>query len=99
SGRAFGVRAVDASQARMRVRAADDLQMQHALQLMIVEIGRGSRDVTQHILPLRAPADFLEIVVSLVGEDVLAQFQHGSFLQARARLPEAAANTALMIGS
>ena len=51
----------------------------------------------EHILPLRASADFLQIVVALVGEDVLAQFQHGGFLQARA--PEAAASTALMIGS
>ena len=53
----------------------------------------------EHVLPLRALADFLQIVVALVGEDVLAQFQHGDFLQARARPPEAAASTALMMGS
>ena len=53
----------------------------------------------EHVLALRALADFLQIVVALVGEDVLAQFQHGGVLQARARPPEAAASTALMIGS
>ena len=83
----------------MGVRAADHLQMQHALQLVVVEIGRGARDMPEHVLPLRALADFLQIVVALVGEDVLAQFQHGNILQARARPPEAAASTALMMGS
>ena len=75
--RAFRVRRIDAAQPRMRMRAADDLQMQHALQLVIVEIGRGARDVSEHVLPLRSLADFLQVVVALVGEDVLAQFQHG----------------------
>ncbi len=90
---------VDAAQARMGMRAADHLQMQHALQLVVVEIGRGARDMPEHVLPLRCLADFLQIVVALVGEDVLAQFQHGKILQARARPPEAAASTALMMGS
>ena len=53
----------------------------------------------EHVLPLRTLADFLQIVVALVGEDVLAQFQHGVFLYARARPPDAAARTALMMGS
>ena len=83
----------------MGMRTAHDLQMQHALQLVIVEIGRGARDMAEHVLPLRALADFLQVIVALVGEDVLAQFQHGVFLYARARPPEAAASTALMMGS
>jgi hypothetical protein len=36
--------------------------------------------VTEHVLALRALADLLEIVVTLVGEDVFAQFQHGAIL-------------------
>ena len=55
--------------------------------------------MAEHVLALRALADLFQIVVALVGEDVLAQFQHGRFLQARARPPVAAARTALMIGS
>ena len=60
----------------MAVRAAQHLQMQHALQLVIVEIGRGRRDMAEHVLALGALADFLEIVVALVGEDVFAKFEH-----------------------
>jgi 16S rRNA A1518/A1519 N6-dimethyltransferase RsmA/KsgA/DIM1 with predicted DNA glycosylase/AP lyase activity len=56
------------------------LQMQHALQLVVVEIGGGAGDMTQHVLALGAFADLLEIVVTLVGENVLAQFQHGAVL-------------------
>ena len=83
----------------MRVRAAQYLEMQHTLQLVVVEIGRGARDMPEHVLALGALADLFQIVVALVGEDVLAQFQHGRSLQARARPPVAAARTALMIGS
>jgi hypothetical protein len=56
----------------MCVGAADDLQMQHALQLVVVEIGRGARDMAEHVLPLRALADLLQIVVALVGEEIFA---------------------------
>jgi len=83
----------------MRVRAAQYFQVQHALQPVIVEIGGRPGDVAEHVLALRALADLVEIVVAFVGEDVLAQFQHGSVLQARAPPPEAAASTALMMGS
>ena len=55
--------------------------------------------MAEHVLPLRRLADLLQIIVALVGENVLAQFQHGVVLQARARPPRAAASTALMIGS
>ena len=54
--------------------------------------------MSEHVLALRALADLFQIVVALVGEDVLAQFQHGKVLQALARPPEAA-RMALMIGS
>src|SRR3981081_2296462 len=73
--------------------------MQHALQFVVVEIGRRPGDMAEHVLALGALADLVEIVVTLVGENVLAQFQHGAVLQARARPPEAAASTALMMGS
>ena len=99
AGRAFRFRRVDAAQAGMGMRAAQYFEMQHALQLVVVEIGRGARDMAEHVLALRALADLLQIIVALVGEDVLAQFQHGRSLQARARPLVAAARTALMIGS
>ena len=95
----LGLAGVDAAQPRMRLRRPDDPQMQHALQLVIVEICRGARDVAEHVLTLGALADLVEIVVALVGEDVLAQFQHGNLLYALARRDAAAASTALMIGS
>src|SRR6202521_5264772 len=66
---------------------------------MVIEIGRGAGNMAEHILALGALADLVEIVVALVGEKVLAQFQHGAVLQARARPAEAAASTALMMGS
>ena len=99
AGRAFRFRRVDAAQAGVGVRAAQYLEMQHALQLVVVEIGRGARDMAEHVLALRALSDLFQIIVALVGEDVLAQFQHGRSLQARARPLVAAARTALMIGS
>ena len=55
--------------------------------------------MAEHVLTLGALADLVEIVVALVGEDVLAQFQHGNLLYALARRDAAAASTALMIGS
>ncbi len=79
-GAALGFRGVDMPDAGVRVRAAQHLQMQHALQLVVVEIGGRAGDMTEHILTLCAFADLLEIVVTLVGENVLAQFQHGAIL-------------------
>ena len=74
--------------------------MQQVGEAMIVVVGRRTGDVAEHILPLRRLADLVQIVVAFVGEDVLAQFQHGVVLQARRRLsPRAASSTALMIGS
>jgi hypothetical protein len=54
--------------------------MQHALQFVVVEINRRPSDMAEHILALGALADLVEIVVTFVGENVLAQFQHGAVL-------------------
>ena len=83
----------------MRMFAAQHLEMEHALQLVVVEVGRSAGDMPKHVLTLRAFSDFLEIVVAFVRENVLAQFQHGEAPQARARAPPAAVSTASMIGS
>jgi hypothetical protein len=54
----------------------------------------------KHVLTLRRLADFVQIIVAFVGEQVFAKFQHGFVPQARRRLsPRAASSTALMIGS
>ena len=84
----------------MGVGAAQHLEVQHALQLVVVEISRGRRDMAQHVLPLRRFANLLEIVIAFVGENVLAKLKHGSPFQARRSDRRAAAATmALMIGS
>ena len=84
----------------MGVRAAQQLQMQEVGEAVIVIIGRGPGDVAEDVLPLRRLADLFQVVVTFVGENVLAQFQHGSVLQARRRLSLlAASSTAWMIGS
>ena len=100
AGAALRFGKVDAANARMGVGAAQDLEMQHALQLVVVEISRGRGDMAEHVLSLSRLANLLEIVVALVGKNVFAQFKHKSPFQAR-RSPRraAAARTALMIGS
>ena len=56
--------------------------------------------MAEHVLALRRFADLVEIVVALVGENVLAEFEHGSSSQARrSDRRAAAARMALMIGS
>ena len=57
--------------------------------------------MAEHVLALRRLADLLEIVVALVGEDVLAKFEHGrtpSGALARRRRRRRT-RMALMIGS
>ncbi|MHC2233039.1 hypothetical protein ACVI8L_001378 [Bradyrhizobium diazoefficiens] len=98
AGRALGLGGVDTANPCMRLGRADDLQVQHALKFMVVEIARRARDVAEHVLALRPLADLFQIIVALVGEDVLAQFQHDGDPQALARLPEAA-RMASMMGS
>ena len=84
-GRARGGRIVDRADARVRVRAAQDFQVQQIGEAVIVVIRRRAGDVAQNVLALRRLADFVQIVVALVGEDVFAEFQHGVVLQARRR--------------
>ena len=56
--------------------------------------------MTEHVLPLRRLANLPQVVVALVGENVLAKLEHGSPFQARRSERRAAAATmALMIGS
>jgi hypothetical protein len=84
----------------MRVRAAQDFQVQQVGEPVIVVIRRRAGDMAEHVLPLGRLADFFQIIVALVGENVFAEFEHGVVLQARRRLSlRAASSTALMIGS
>ncbi len=81
------------------VRAAQDLEVQQSGHLVIVEeLGRGG-DVAKHVLALSALADFPEVVVALVGEQVLAEFEHGGPQARCTPRREAAARMALMMGS
>ena len=64
----------------MRVRAAHDFQMQQVGEAVIVVVGRGARDVPEHVLPLCRLADLVQIVVAFVGENVFAKFEHGVVL-------------------
>ena len=73
---ALGLGGVDAADAGVMMRAAQHLQVQQPLELVVVEKGRGAGDMADHVLALRRLADLLEIVVALVGKDLFAQFQH-----------------------
>jgi hypothetical protein len=83
--RTRGRRIIDRADVGMRMRAAQDLQMQQVGEAMIVVIGRGAGDMPEHVLALGRLADFMQIVVSFVGEDVFAEFQHGLALQPQGR--------------
>ena len=61
----------------MVMRRAQDLEVQQALHLVVVEILGGTGDMAKHVLALRAFSDLPEIVVALVGEELLAEFEHG----------------------
>ena len=67
----------------MGMRAADDLQVEQSLEGVVVEERRTPGDMAGHVLPLQALADDVEIVVALVGEDVLADSSIAGLLQAR----------------
>ena len=73
-------RIVDRANARMGVRAAQDFKVQKVGEPVVVVIRRGPGDMAEHVLPLRRLADFLEVIVALVGENVFAEFQHGIVL-------------------
>ena len=77
----------------MMVGTAHAAHVEQALEQVVVEEGRAARHVAQDVLAPRRLADFIQRVVALVGEELLAKLDH-----ARA-LPRAAARTASMIGS
>jgi hypothetical protein len=81
AGRPRRHRIVDRADARVRVRAAQNFQMEKIREAMIVVIGRRAGDVAENILALRRLADFLEVVVTFIGENVFAQFEHGLSLR------------------
>ena len=56
----------------MVMRAADAAHVQQAVELVVVEEGRAPGDMAENVLPRGGLADLVEIVVALVGEDVLA---------------------------
>ena len=90
---------VDRANSRVRVGASQNLEVEQIGEAMVVVISRGSGDVAEHVLALRRLSDFLQVVVALIGEYVLANLEHGGFLQARRAAPRAASRIAAMIGS
>ena len=76
-GGALGRRHVDGAQAGVRMRAAQHLQMQQALESVVVEIARAAGDVAQHVLALARLADLVEAVVALVLEELFPKLEHG----------------------
>ena len=71
---------IDAADAGVMMRAAHAFDMQQSVEQMIVEIGRAAGHMAERVLTLRRLADLVEIVVALVGEQVLAEFDHGFIL-------------------
>ena len=61
------------------MRAAQNLQVQKIRKPVIVVIGRRAGDVAEDILALRRLANLDEVIVAFVGEDILAELEHGSF--------------------
>ena len=84
----------------MVMRAAHNLEVEQSLEGVIVEETRTPGDMAGHILALNALADDVEIVIALIGEQILPHIEHRALPQACfwPRAP-AAARTALMIGS
>jgi hypothetical protein len=76
AGAALGLGGGDRADAGMVVGAAQAFQMQHAVEAVIVEERRARGDMAQNVLAPRRLADLVEIVVALVGEQVLAEFHH-----------------------
>ena len=84
----------------MRMRAAQHLQMQQALEGVVVEVARAACDMAQHVLALAWLADLVEAVVALVLEVLFPKLEHGPAPhQPVHRAWTAASRIALMIGS
>ncbi len=74
----LGRGSVDAADAGVVVRAADAAEVEQAVEGVVVVVGRAAGDVAEDVLPADALADHLEVVVALVGEEVLAELDtHG----------------------
>ncbi|GAB5377895.1 MAG: hypothetical protein AcusKO_43570 [Acuticoccus sp.] len=92
-----GIDAADLCVVVRRARAADVAQ---AVEQVVVVEGRAARHVAQHVLALRRLADLVEIVVALVGEEVLAEFDGHRRYPVRRTPPRSdAARMALMMAS
>ena len=65
----------------MMMRRANDLQMQQAFKTVIVEEAGAAGDMPEHVLALLALADHVEIIVALVGEQILAKLKHRDLLR------------------
>ena len=60
----------------MMVGAAHAAHVEQALEQVVVEEGRAARHVAQDVLALGRLADFMQRVVALVGEELLAELDH-----------------------
>ena len=88
--RPLGRGSIDPTQAGVVVRAAQNLEVQQALEGMVVEIARAAGDMTQDVLAPGRLADLVQVVVALVGKDFLAELEHAlSFVYTPSRAPGA----------
>jgi hypothetical protein len=97
----LGLRRVDPPDAGGVVRRTDAAQMQEAVEQVVVEERRPAGDMAHDVLPACGLADLVEVVVALVGEEVLAELDHAGLrhLGHARTLPSATARIAAMIGS
>ena len=98
---AFGLRGVDKTDAGVVVGTAHAFHMQQPLEQMIIKERRTPGDVTERILALGRLADLIEVVIPLVGEQILAKLNHDWPPDPKRREPPdaAASRIAVMIGS
>jgi hypothetical protein len=99
----LGLGRVDPADARGVMGRADAAQVQKPLEQVVVEERRPAGDMAHDVLTPRGLADLVQVVVALVGEQVLAELdhaglRHGNVGHART-LPSATARMAAMIGS
>jgi hypothetical protein len=85
------------------MRRAHTTHVRQTFELVVVIEGRPARDVADNVLTASRLADLVEIVVALVGEELLSELHHRTFGQGcvvHARtLPSATSRIAAMIGS
>jgi hypothetical protein len=97
----LGLGRVDPADAGRVVGRAHAAQVQEPVEEVVVEKRRTARDMAHDVLPARGLADLVQVVVPLVGEEVLAELDHAGLRHVgHARtLPSATARIAAMIGS